>query len=88
MTDEELLNACKSGLGISGDSTAFNSLLTPKIKAIQTYMRSAGVSETALKNDLAVGVIVMGVADLWEMEGGEVKFSPAFFTLLSQLTYL
>jgi hypothetical protein len=88
MTDAELLNACKAGLGISGDSTAFNSLLTQKIKAIQMYMRNAGVSEEALKNELAVGVIVMGVADLWEMEGGEVKFSPAFFTLLSQLTYL
>ena len=46
-------------------------------------MARAGVSEEIMEDDLAIGVIVMGVADLWNIEGGEIKFSPAFNTLLS-----
>jgi hypothetical protein len=29
----------------------------------------------------------MGVADLWQTSAGEVRFSPALTTLISQLTY-
>lgn len=90
MSEEEIkiLDACKSGLGISYDSTAFDDLLEQKIKAIQLFMRNAGVKEANLSNDLAIGLIVMGVADLWETQGGEVKFSPAFHSLISQLAYM
>lgn len=69
------------------DSTVFDGLLNQKIKAVQSYMKNAGVSDTKLESDLAVGVVVMGVADLWESQGGAVKLSPAFHTLLNQLTY-
>lgn len=84
---DTLLAECKKALGISPDSTAFDGLLTQKIKAIQSYMKNAGVSEDNLSSDLAIGIIVMGVSDLWNVEGGDVKFSPAFYTLLSQLTF-
>jgi hypothetical protein len=81
----DLLKECKIGLGISIESNAFDSLLMQKIKAFQMFMRNAGVAEANMNNDLAVGVIVMGVADLWNSSGGEVKFSPALQTLITQL---
>jgi hypothetical protein len=83
----DLLNECKTGLGISLDSTAFNSLLSQKIGAVKSFMKNAGVSDAKMDDDLAIGVIVMGVSDLWQTQGGEVRFSPAFNTLLNQLTY-
>jgi hypothetical protein len=87
MTNEELLVECKNGLSIQVESTAFDGVLTQKLLAVKSFMKRAGVSEEALEDDLGVGVIVMGVADLWNVEGGEIKFSPAFNTLLSQLAF-
>jgi hypothetical protein len=83
----ELVQECKKGLGISPESVAFDDLLVQKIKMVKSFMLRAGVPEANLSDDLAVGVIVMGVGDLWESQSGEVKFSPAFNILLSQLTY-
>jgi hypothetical protein len=86
MTDDELLIECKKGLNIPVESTAFDPTLTQKLLAVKLFMMNAGVSAENIQNDLAVGVIVMGVSDLWELKSGEVKFSPAFFTLVNQLT--
>lgn len=87
MTDTELLTACKTGLGIPTSSTAFDGVITQKLLAVKSYMRSAGVSDVTMSDDVAVGIIVMGVADLWNLGAGEIKFSPAFFTLLTQLSF-
>jgi len=85
MTDAELLTASKIGLNIQVESSAFDGVLTQKLLAVKSFMKRAGVSDDSMLDDLAVGVIVMGVADLWSAGGGEIKFSPAFNTLLSQL---
>ena len=85
MTNAELLAECKISLGIQADSTAFDGVLNQKLLAVKSYMKRAGVTDDAMDDDLAVGVIVMGVTDLWKIEGGEIKFSPAFNTLTSQL---
>ena len=85
MTDAELLTECKKGLNIQVESSAFDGVLTQKLLAVKSFMKRAGVSDELMLDDLAVGVIVMGVADLWNEGGGEIKFSPAFNTLLSQL---
>lgn len=85
MTDAELLQACKTGLQIDPENTAFDGILLQKLLTVKSYMRRAGVSEQSLQDDMAVGVIVMGVADIWDIESGGIKFSPAFHTLLSQL---
>jgi hypothetical protein len=89
IVDDELLSECKKGLGISADSSAFDGLLKQKLLAVKTFMLNAGVPESKFDelDPLAVGVIVMGVADLWELQGGNARFSPVFTTLLSQLTY-
>ncbi|MBT2735139.1 hypothetical protein [Bacillus sp. ISL-7] len=87
MNTIDLLDECKIGLGISLNSSAFDGLLNQKIKAVQSFMKNAGVSDAKMNDDLAVGVIVMGVADLWQTSPGEVRFSPALNTLINQLTY-
>lgn len=56
-----------------------------KILAVKSFMQGSGVSAKALEDDLSTGTIVLGVADLWDLKAGEVKFSPAFYTLLTQL---
>jgi hypothetical protein len=87
MTDTELVIECKIGMGISLENTVFDSLLKQKILAVKSFMKGAGVSDSKMDDDLAVGVIVMAVNDLWENQSGEVKFSQAMLTLLNQLTY-
>ena len=85
MSTAELLLECKNGLGISPDSTAFDGILTQKILVVQLFMTNAGVPASEMDNPLAAGTVVMGVNDLWDLKSGEVKFSPVFFTLVSQL---
>lgn len=85
MTNEELLVECKKGLGIQVESTDFDGVLTQKLLAVKAYMQGAGVTEEVMIGPLAVAVIVIGVADLWNMGGGDIKFSPVFNTLLTQL---
>lgn len=83
--DGELLVECKNGLGMQDEETAFNRVLIQKIVAVKSFMRRAGVSELTLTSEDAVGVIVLGVTDLWHVNSGEVKFSPVFYTLVNQL---
>lgn len=85
MTDAELLTECKKGLAIPVASTGFDGVLNQKLLAVKSYMKRAGVNDVIMIDDLAVGIIVMGVADLWSVGGGEIKFSPVFNILLSQL---
>ena len=86
MTDAELLVECKIGLGIPVDQTGFDGVLTQKLRAVKAYMSAAGVSEAMMTDDLAVGAVVLGVTDLWNIQGGGVQFSPVFVMAVSQLT--
>lgn len=85
MTEDELVIQCKIGLNIQIESTDFDDVLAQKLLAVTSYMKGAGVSVEMMDDDLATGVIVMGVTDLWNVGGGEIKFSPVFNTLLGQL---
>jgi len=38
-----------------------------------------------LESDASVGLLIRGVADLWNLSSGEVKFSPYFMQRLIQL---
>lgn len=85
MNDAELLAACKTGLNIPVASTVFDSVLTQKLLAVKSFMQGAGVSSALLDDPAAVGAIVIGVTDIYNLSGGEIKFSPLFFTLVTQL---
>lgn len=85
MTDEQLLEECKKGLGFEIDDPDFDRRVKQKMLQVKMFMKGAGVSDENLTNDLGIGVIVMGISDLWDIKAGEIKFSPAFFTLTTQL---
>jgi uncharacterized membrane protein (DUF441 family) len=86
MTNEELLIEWKKGLNMPTTSTNFDGTLTQKILLVKSYMKGAGVSDEMMLDDLAVGIIVLGVTDLWNLTSGDVKFSTVFNTLLTQLS--
>lgn len=83
MTDTELLEEIKDGLGISGNQ--HDKMLNSKILAVKNYMVNGGVTTEMLATPLAIAVIIIGVTDLWNLNSGEIKFSLAFNMLLEQL---
>jgi hypothetical protein len=85
MTDEGLLVECKKGLGMPTTVNNFDGPLTQKLLAVKMYMSGSGISNTMIDSDLAVGAIVMGVIDIWNVEGGGNKFSPLFYDFLTHL---
>lgn len=85
MTNSDLVTECKKGLNIPVDTASFDGVLLQKVTAVKGYLSGAGVSALQLDTELGVGTIVMGVADIWDIQGGRAKFSPAFNLLAGQL---
>lgn len=83
MTENELLQKIKTGLGITGDYQ--DEALQFYIDEVKGFMRSAGVSEEIVNGSQAVGCIMRGVADLWNFGSGSVKFSEYFIQRVLQL---
>jgi hypothetical protein len=84
MTDAEILEKVKKGLGITTDYQ--DETLSVYIITVKDFMRGAGVSEEVLTSPAAVGCILLGVNDLWNYGSGDVKFSKVFEMRLIQLT--
>lgn len=86
LTEDELLKECRAGLGMSSEpNEMIDRVIKQKILAVKTFMKGSGVPDETLDSDLSVGAIVLGVQDLWNLKTGEVKFSPVFFMLVTQL---
>jgi hypothetical protein len=85
MTDAELLIECKKGLGIPVTGTAHDGALTQKLQIVKAFLLGAGVKEETFASPVAIGAIVCGVTDIWSLEGGNIKFSPLFYTLANQI---
>jgi len=83
MTANERLAAVKTGMGIR--TTAHDTLITQKMNAVYGAMQNAGVTDVLIDSDEGIGVLCVGVTDLWSLTPGEIKFSPAFSMLLEQL---
>lgn len=83
INNENLLDKVKKGLSISGEYT--DDTLMTKVIAVKGFILNAGVSETNLETELGMAALTVGVNDLWNLTPGEVKFSPAFSILLTQL---
>ncbi|XCH78853.1 MAG: phage gp6-like head-tail connector protein [Candidatus Dehalobacter alkaniphilus] len=86
MTEVELLPKVKSGLGITGSYQ--DETLKIYINDVKAFMISAGVSKEIADSDASVGVIVRGVADLWNLESGSAKFSTYFLMRVTQLAVI
>lgn len=85
MTTAMLVEELKVSLGIQPGPGPFDAVLAQKVTAVLAFLRGAGVSDETLASEAAIGVVVLGAGDLWSAQAGEVKFSPAFYTLASQL---
>lgn len=80
----ELLNKVKTGLGVTGayqDAT-----ISLYIDEVKEFLKSSGVHQSVINSDIAVGVIIRGVSDLWTLEGGSARFSDYFNKRVIQLT--
>lgn len=83
MTEAEILAKVKTGLMITSD--LFDGVLRLHIDDVKSYLKNAGVPETVIDSEESVGVILRGVADLWNNGSGNVTFSPFFYDRASQL---
>lgn len=83
MTEDELLAKVKIGLGITGEYQ--DEALLFYIDEAKHFMRSAGVPQSVVDSSEAVGVIMRGVADLWNYGSGSVKLSEYFVQRVIQL---
>lgn len=83
MTNAEILQICKTSIGITG--TYHDETILAYIEETKEFMRSAGVTEKQLDERKTVGAIVRGVADLWNLGAGDAKFSQYFRLRLVQL---
>ena len=83
MTEAELLNEVKSGLGISGSYQ--DKTVKVHVREVKAFMSSAGVRQEIIDSEASVGVIVRGVSDLWNLNSGTVAFSEYFKMRVIQL---
>ena len=81
MADAAILTAVKAALGVTGTFT--DTTISVYIDDVVDFMRGAGVSAALIT--ASPGVIARGVSDLWDNDGGNVKFSPAFHERVAQL---
>lgn len=82
--DADLIDDIKSRLGIIGDYQ--DDLLLNYANDCKDYMRSAGVDSDLIDDEICVGAIARGVADLWNLASGDGKFSEIFLQRVIQLT--
>lgn len=85
MTDSELLAKVKSGLGVSG--TYQDETLQIYIDEVKEFMKNAGVAPSTIDGSESVGVIIRGVADLWNYGAGSTELSQYFLQRVTQLAY-
>lgn len=81
MSDIELLNKVKEGLNIYGNT--LDSTLTIYIDEIKSYMKEAGVPEIFISSATSVGIITIGVSDLYN----KGSLSDYFNCRVNQLKY-
>lgn len=81
MADAAILTAVKNALGVTGTFT--DATISVYIDEVVDYMHGAGVTAAVIA--ASPGVIARGVSDLWDNDGGNVKFSPYFHERVSQL---
>lgn len=79
----DLLLKVKTALGVTG--TSLDSQLELYIDEVKQYLLSAGVIPSVVESDKSVGVIIRGVADLWNYGNGDTKLSEYFYQRAEQL---
>ena len=78
-----MLEKVKTALGITG--TYQDATLQIYLDEVVAYLKDAGVPDEVLASDVATGIIVRGVADLWNYGSGGTTLSPYFMQRAIQL---
>ena len=78
-----MLEQVKKLLGITGSFQ--DSTIEGYIKEVTQYLLDAGVPQSVVESDNAIGTIARGVEDLWTANAGEAKFSNYFNQRVIQL---
>lgn len=86
MTDAQILTTVKQMLFGTNAGTFRDDLLTAYINEVKDFMKNAGVAESVIMSDSTVGIIAIGVSDLWNYQAGGVKLSEYFTQRVIQLT--
>ncbi len=86
LTSDEILTNVKNAMGITTEYT--DDTLTVYVNDVISFMQSAGVSESVVYSDAAVGCIARGVIDLWDYGAGTAKFSDYFKMRVTQLALI
>ena len=86
MTDNEILNKVKTTLFGTETGSFRDDLLRIYINEVKDFMKHAGVSNDVIMSEKSVGVIALGVNDLWNYQAGGVKLSQYFIQRVIQLT--
>lgn len=86
MTDAELLEKVKSGMGIMGSYQ--DDTLSVYIAEVKAFMISAGVPQAVADSSASVGCILRGVIDLWNYSSGTAGFSEYFKMRVTQLAMM
>ena len=81
MEEAKLLANVKQALGETSDFA--DGMISIYIEEVLDYMKNAGVSDSIA--NASAGVVARGVSDLWDNDGGGVKFSPYFHERVTQL---
>lgn len=80
-----VLDKVKIGLFGTTEGAWRDEMLRVYIDEVAAFMRDAGVPDHVIQSDVAYGCILMGVNDLWNYQGGSVKFSKYFEQRVIQL---
>lgn len=77
--DDNILDRVKKALGIEGEYQ--DDTISEYIKEVIDFIKKAGVKE----NNISIGVLTRGVADLWNYGSNDGKLSQYFIQRVSQL---
>lgn len=77
-----ILDSVKTALGITGDYQ--DGALNLYIDEVKAFLTDAGIKPATIET-AAVGLIIRGVADLWNYGAGEGKLSEYFLQRATQL---
>lgn len=78
-----ILDNVKTGLGITGEYQ--DGALTLYIDEVKAFLTDAGIKPETVESAAVVGLIIRGVADLWNYGAGEGKLSEYFLQRAIQL---
>lgn len=76
-----MLEKVKTALGITG--SFLDNTIQIYIDEVTDYLNNAGIADELI--DKSVGLVVRGVADLWNNGSGTGKLSPYFYDRATQL---